>query len=123
MSRRDSRRRCTGLTTKNRQVLPLAGGPSNARLCAPMRKCLPPALAALVLVFAGFASAAQPEWHSDERCRLASDPLPAAYARCGKLTVPLDPAAPDGATIEIFVARVAALSAEPRLDPLLLIAG
>ena len=88
-----------------------------------MRKCLPPALAALVLVFAGFPSAAQPEWHSDERCRLASDPLPAAYARCGKLTVPLDPAVPDGATIEIFIARVAALSAEPRLDPLLLIAG
>jgi pimeloyl-ACP methyl ester carboxylesterase len=88
-----------------------------------MRNCLLPALAASVLVSTGVPAAAQPEWHSEERCRLASDPLPAAYARCGKLAVPLDPAAPNGATIEIFVARVAALSAEPRLDPLLLIAG
>src|SRR5688572_8811538 len=88
-----------------------------------MRKCLPPALAALLLSYFGFPGTAQPEWHSEERCRLAADPLPAAYARCGKLAVPLDPAAPTGATIEIFVARVAALSAEPRLDPLLLIAG
>lgn len=88
-----------------------------------MRKCLPPVLAALVLFFPAFRGAAQPEWHSTERCRLAADPLPAAYARCGTLSVPLDPAAPDGETIEIFVARVAALSAEPRPDPLLLIQG
>ena len=87
-----------------------------------MRKCLPPVLAALVLSLPGSPGAAQ-EWHSTERCRLAADPLPAAYARCGTLSVPLDPAAPDGPTIEIFVARVAALSAEPRPDPLLLIAG
>jgi pimeloyl-ACP methyl ester carboxylesterase len=88
-----------------------------------MRKCLPLALATFVLLSAISSGTAQPDWPSEERCRLAADPLPAAYARCGKLTVPLDPAAPDGATIEIFVARVAALSAEPRLDPLLLIAG
>jgi pimeloyl-ACP methyl ester carboxylesterase len=88
-----------------------------------MRTCLLPALAAFVLSLAVFPGGAQPEWHSEERCRLAADPLPAAYARCGRLTVPLDPAAPTAATIEIFVARVAALSAEPRLDPLLLIAG
>jgi len=88
-----------------------------------MRKCLPPVLAALVLFFPAFRAAAQPEWHSTERCRLAADPLPAAYARCGTLSVPLDPAAPDGERIEIFVARVAALSAEPRPDPLLLIQG
>jgi len=76
-----------------------------------------------VLSLPGFPGGAQPEWHGEERCRLAADPLPAAYARCGTLEVPLDPAAPDGETIEIFVARVAALSAEPRPDPLLLIAG
>jgi pimeloyl-ACP methyl ester carboxylesterase len=88
-----------------------------------MRKWLPPVLAVLVLALPGAPGAAQPEWHSTERCRLTTDPLPAAYARCGTVSVPLDPAAPDGATIEIFVARVAALSAEPRADPLLLIAG
>lgn len=88
-----------------------------------MRKSLPPVLAAVVLSTPCFSAGAQPEWHSTERCRLTTDPLPAAYARCGTLTVPLDPAAPSGATVEIFVARVAALSAEPRPDPLLLIQG
>src|SRR5690349_166000 len=88
-----------------------------------MRKCPPSVLAALVLTLPAFQGAAQSTWHSEERCRLAADPLPAAFARCGTLTVPLDPAAPNGAMIELFVARVAALSAEPRPDPLLLIAG
>jgi pimeloyl-ACP methyl ester carboxylesterase len=37
--------------------------------------------------------------------------------------VPLDPANPDGPKIGVFVARIGALSAEPRMDPLLLIAG
>jgi pimeloyl-ACP methyl ester carboxylesterase len=88
-----------------------------------MRKCLPPALAALLFCYCSFPGTAQPAWHSEERCRLAADPLPAAYARCGRIEVPLDPAAPAGAKIAIFVARVAALSAEPRPDPLLLIQG
>ena len=88
-----------------------------------MRKCLSAVLAASVLTLPAFPSTAQSTWHSEERCRLAADPLPAAFARCGTITVPLDPATPNGPTIELFVARVAALSAEPRLDPLLLIAG
>jgi pimeloyl-ACP methyl ester carboxylesterase len=62
-------------------------------------------------------------WESDERCRLATESLPAAYARCGTLKVPLDPAVPDGPKIELFVARLGAFSAEPRPDPLLLISG
>jgi pimeloyl-ACP methyl ester carboxylesterase len=60
---------------------------------------------------------------SAERCRLATDSLPAAFARCGVLTVPENPAAPDGAKVELFVARVAALTSTPKADPLLLIAG
>jgi len=80
-------------------------------------------LAALVFALPAFLGTAQSAWPSKERCRLAADPLPAAFARCGTVSVPLDPAAPDGPTIELFVARVAALSAEPRPDPLLLIAG
>jgi pimeloyl-ACP methyl ester carboxylesterase len=71
----------------------------------------------------GLGSAQNGGWQSDERCRLATDSLPAAYARCGTLEVPLDPAAPDGPKIELFVARLAAFSAEPRPDPLLLISG
>ena len=66
---------------------------------------------------------AQTELLAPERCRLVEDGLPAAYARCGTLAVPLDPAAPDGPKIEIFVARIASLSSEPRPDPLVLIAG
>jgi pimeloyl-ACP methyl ester carboxylesterase len=88
-----------------------------------MRKCRPFLLVASMLPLAGFPAAAQSEWQSEGRCRLAADGLPAAYARCGTLDVPLDPAAPDGPTIEIFVARLGAFSAEPRPDPLLLIAG
>ncbi len=88
-----------------------------------MLKCLPPVLAAFMLCSAGAPAGAQLEWQNEGRCRLAADGLPAAYARCGKLAVPLDPASPDGPTIEIFVARLGAFSAEPRLDPLLLISG
>jgi pimeloyl-ACP methyl ester carboxylesterase len=88
-----------------------------------MRTCLPPLLVALVLAAAGAEAAAQAGWQSEARCRLATDSLPAAYARCGKLAVPLDPKSPGGPSIEIFVARLAAFSAEPRLDPLLLISG
>ena len=58
-----------------------------------------------------------------ERCRLEAQGIPAAFARCGTLAVPEDPAAPAGPTIEIFVARIGALSATPKPDPLLLIAG
>jgi pimeloyl-ACP methyl ester carboxylesterase len=75
------------------------------------------------LLLAPITGVAQSDPLSQDRCRLALDPLPAAYARCGTLDVPLDPANPDGPTVGIFVARIGALSAEPRPDPLLLIAG
>lgn len=67
--------------------------------------------------------AQEASWLADERCRLATDSLPAAYGRCGTLEVPLDPAAPDGPSIPLFVARLAGFSPEPRPDPLLLISG
>ena len=66
--------------------------------------------------------AAQPRL-GEGRCRLVAEGLPAAYARCETVAVPLDPAEPDGPTVDLFVARIAALSAEPRPDPLVLIAG
>src|SRR6185503_4270869 len=76
------------------------------------------ALAAL-----GAASFADAQPLALERCRLEAQGLPAAFARCGTLSVPEDPASPAGPAVEIFVARVAALSANPKPDPLLLIAG
>ncbi len=57
-------------------------------------------------------------------CRLTANPaLPSVAAECGHLRVPLDPDDESGPHIELFVARVAALSAEPSLDPLTLLAG
>jgi pimeloyl-ACP methyl ester carboxylesterase len=123
---RDSRRRTGALTTKIQQVVPLARPLPVARICAAM-----PSPAPLVSVAAWLALAAVPAiavaqadgWLGEGRCRLAADSLPAAYAHCGMLDVPLDPAAPDGPTIAIFVARLGGFSPEPRPDPLLLISG
>jgi pimeloyl-ACP methyl ester carboxylesterase len=44
-------------------------------------------------------------------------------AQCGRLSVPEDPAKPDGRRIELFVARVPAISLNKAPDPLFLIAG
>jgi pimeloyl-ACP methyl ester carboxylesterase len=59
----------------------------------------------------------------EQPCRLSAEDQPAAFARCATLTVPLDPGDPSGATIELFVARIGALTATPRPDPLLIITG
>lgn len=57
-------------------------------------------------------------------CRLTANPaLPSVAAECGNLSVPLDPNDTAGPHIELFVARVAALSAEPSADPVTLLAG
>jgi pimeloyl-ACP methyl ester carboxylesterase len=82
------------------------------------------ALAALgTAAFAMAQPQAEPAAFALERCRLETDSVPAVFAACGTLRVPENPAAPDGPTIELFVARVAALTATPRPDPLVLIAG
>jgi pimeloyl-ACP methyl ester carboxylesterase len=59
----------------------------------------------------------------EQRCRLSAESVPAMFALCSTLTVPLDPAAPNGSGIDLFVARVAALTATPRPDPLVIISG
>lgn len=46
-----------------------------------------------------------------------------AAARCGTLEVPLDPSRPDRERIELFVARIAALTGTPEPDPFTVIAG
>lgn len=59
-----------------------------------------------------------------EDCRInAGAPYPGIKARCGTFVRPLDPASPDGETIELFVAVVPAQSLEPAPDPLVPIAG
>ncbi len=59
----------------------------------------------------------------ESNCLLELAGVSSRYAHCATLAVPFDPEAPDGATLDLFVARIPALSADPKPDPLLLIAG
>jgi len=57
-------------------------------------------------------------------CRLTHpSQLVSVEAQCGRFAVPENPAAPDGRRIELFVARIRAISEHPRPDPLFLLAG
>ena len=59
-----------------------------------------------------------------EDCRITAGPAyPSLRARCGVFQRPENPDAPDGATLELHVAVVAALSLEPAADPFVPIAG
>lgn len=59
-----------------------------------------------------------------EDCTLrGASGLTAVAARCGSLSVPENPAEPDGRHIELFIARVRALSLDPPGDALTVIAG
>ncbi len=57
-------------------------------------------------------------------CRLAHPAgIATVAADCGRLGVPEDPAQPAGRRIELFVARVPAISARKADDPLFVLAG
>ena len=56
-------------------------------------------------------------------CRLQARALPAAFAECAMLAVPVDYADPSGPALELAVARIPALTATPAPDPLVLING
>lgn len=59
-----------------------------------------------------------------ESCRLdAGRAFPTVSARCGRVSVPMDPRLRDGSELELFVAKIPALRASPEPDPLVLIAG
>ncbi|HEX6992948.1 MAG TPA: alpha/beta hydrolase [Gammaproteobacteria bacterium] len=89
------------------------------------------AVAAVAVAAAGLAAAAHAPIFADPeartlaetRCRLDAPRLPAVLAFCAELVVPEDSARPDGPTLTLFVARVPALAAVPKPDPLVLIAG
>ncbi len=59
----------------------------------------------------------------ESACRLEAASLPAAFAQCATLSVPEDYSDPDGQRLDLFVARIPALTATPRADPLTLISG
>ena len=74
-----------------------------------------------VLAVAASTSDAAHSALEEAPCRLTAGALPAVFAQCAKLTVPLDSASPDGPTIELAVARIPALTATPEPEPLVLI--
>ncbi|WP_446830505.1 alpha/beta fold hydrolase [Candidatus Foliamicus sp.] len=71
----------------------------------------------------GFASPHARAGLAEFGCLLEAPGLSRFYARCANLAVPLDPEAPQGETIDLFVARIPARMAQPQPDPLLLITG
>jgi len=75
-------------------------------------------LAGLALLALGDAVALE-----ETPCRLQAEGMPAAFGLCSKLTVPADPAQPSAASLELQAARIPALTATPRPDPLLVISG
>lgn len=86
-----------------------------------LRACLAALLALAALP--GFAASDPTELVLTD-CRISAGPgYPGLKARCGRLTRPLDPAAPESPAIELAVAVVPALSLEPAPTPLVPIAG
>ncbi len=78
----------------------------------------------LLLICAGAAAQQAPPAGLDfQPCRLLQESLPAAFGHCATLSVPLDYDDPEGTMLELFVARIPALTAEPAPDPLVLING
>lgn len=86
-----------------------------------MHPARPPAITTLLLLLMAFPAAAAAPVESP--CRLLMPGLPAAFGSCGALEVPLDDADPSAGTLELFYARIPALTARPAPDPLLLING
>jgi pimeloyl-ACP methyl ester carboxylesterase len=82
-------------------------------------------LAVLVALAAPVTSAAAPPPALKlTPCRLTHpSQLVSVEAQCGRLSVPEDPAAPGGRQIQLFVARVPAVSERGRPDPLFVLAG
>ena len=80
-----------------------------------------PLLAAALVLMASPASA---KGLPLESCRISDmHGLVSIAARCGKLSVPEDPDAPDGKRIELAVAVVPAIATRAKPDPLFLLAG
>jgi pimeloyl-ACP methyl ester carboxylesterase len=80
---------------------------------------------AVLLAHLDSAAAAQPVPALQlSPCRLTHpSQLVSVAAQCGHFRVPENPAAPDGRQIQLFVARIPAVSEHDRPDPLFLLAG
>ncbi|HYJ40458.1 MAG TPA: alpha/beta fold hydrolase [Steroidobacteraceae bacterium] len=86
-----------------------------------MRLCV---LAALIGLAGPAAATSVPSQLALKPCRLEHPArMLALTAECGTLTVAENPGQPDGRKIDLFVARVPAISLNKKPDPLFLIAG
>jgi pimeloyl-ACP methyl ester carboxylesterase len=81
----------------------------------PLRSC--------VLIVAVLAAAPARAALDESPCRLEMGSLPAVFAQCATLTVPLDFKDQSGPTLSLAVARIPAQTATPAPDPLVLING
>ena len=90
-----------------------------------MRRCdkVPFGLAILLAIAVCIAPVRTAAELDESGCVLETPGVSKRYAQCAALKVPLDPEAPEGDRIELFVARIPARSANPEPDPLVLIAG
>ena len=85
---------------------------------------LPVLLGVLLAWAAPVPAAAPPPALKLTPCRLTHpSQLVSVEAQCGRLSVPEDPAAPGGRQIQLFIARVPAVSERGRPDPLFVLAG
>lgn len=82
-----------------------------------------PVLAAALIVAGRLATGGEAHALDETRCRLEAESLPAALATCARLEVPAEPDRPGGPQLELFFARIPALTARPDPEPLVLIAG
>jgi len=94
-------------------------------LVYPARRMMRLCALAGILGFTGLAAAdVSPPRLALEPCRLEHPArVLAVTAECGSLSVPENPAEPGGRQIDLFVARVPAISLNKKPDPLFLIAG
>lgn len=101
--------------------VPLGTAAGSRQTAAPMHEPRRPGVIAFVLLLIAF----RPGQAAAEEtpCRLLQESLPAAYGRCAMLEVPEDYADPSGPTLQLFFARIPALTANPAPDPLVLING
>ena len=89
----------------------------------PMQAHRPFAASALALLLTAIPAGEARAALDESACRLLQDALPAAFGECATFAVPLDYAEPDGASLDLFFARIPALTATPAPDPFVLING
>jgi pimeloyl-ACP methyl ester carboxylesterase len=103
----------------------LFAGKARARLVYPARRMMRLVVLAGLLSFTAAARPANaPSQINLTPCRLEHPfRMLALTAECGRFVTPENPAEPNGRRIELFVARVPAISFNKKPDPLFLIAG